>query len=526
MNNLIFDSWIPARRASGRLVRIAPWQLTETEDPVLALAAPRPDFNGALVQYLIGLLQTAAAPADNEAWADWLESPPSPETLRARFSPFAGAFELDGDGPRFMQDFEALEGERKAIDALLIDSPGAKSLRDNTDHFIKRGVISAICPACAAMALFTLQTNAPSGGAGHRTSLRGGGPLTTLVILDPAGSRLEENLWRHLWLNVLARKSLGPRAAEAVDEPTADVFPWLACTRTSEAKTGRDTTPLDAHPLQMYWGMPRRIRLDWQTQEQGQCDICADEDVPLITHYVTRNYGINYTGPWQHPLSPYYIDDKTGEPLPLHAQPDGFSYRHWPGWVEGTERIRPALVVREFQSSEERRMPAERLRLWVFGYDMDNMKPRCWYEATTPLILIHDEAQRIAFGQRVKQMVDAAEQVAGAVQKRIKEAWFKRPGDARGDTAYLKEDFFQRTERDFYNQLPALKAAVEKGEDAGIVNCWQGIIYRAGLQLFEDHAARGDIAFSDPRRIAIAEMNLRKNLDKLLKPIGYKEVAA
>lgn len=523
--NLIQDPWIPIRRASGRLERIAPWQITETDDPVLALAAPRPDFNGALVQFLIGLLQTAAAPADNEAWADWLESPPGPETLRGCFEPFASAFELDGDGPRFMQDYEELAGERKPIEALLIDAPGDKSRRDNTDHFIKRGTVSALCSACTATALFTLQTNAPSGGVGHRTSLRGGGPLTTLVSLDPAGSRLEETLWRNLWLNVLARGSLAARD-NVVNQPSAAIFPWLTATRTSEPKNGCETTPLDVHPLQMYWGMPRRIRIDWQTEHCGQCDICGDQDVPLISRYATRNYGTNYTGPWQHPLSPYYIDKKSGEPLPMHAQPDGFSYRHWPGWVEGTETIRPARVVREFQVADERRLPTEQLRLWVFGYDMDNMKARCWYETTTPLILIRDEVLRKDFGLRVKEMVEFSELAANAAQKHIKEAWFKRPGDARGDTAFLREEFFQRTETDFYTRLPALVVSLERGDDARLVSRWRDFVFAAALHLFDDHAARGDIVFSDPRRIVMAENNLKKALRKLLKLTRHEEVAA
>lgn len=95
--NLLQDPWIPVRRQSGTETRIAPWQITETQDPILALAAPRPDFNGALLQFLIGLLQTAAAP-EGEQWADWLEQPPSPKTLKACLNPFSQAFELDGKG--------------------------------------------------------------------------------------------------------------------------------------------------------------------------------------------------------------------------------------------------------------------------------------------------------------------------------------------------------------------------------------------------------------------------------------------
>ena len=63
--NLIKDPWIPVRRESGMEDIIAPWQLTETDDPVIALSAPRPDFNGALMQFLIGLLQISAAPEDH-----------------------------------------------------------------------------------------------------------------------------------------------------------------------------------------------------------------------------------------------------------------------------------------------------------------------------------------------------------------------------------------------------------------------------------------------------------------------------
>ncbi|MEA3296922.1 MAG: type I-E CRISPR-associated protein Cse1/CasA, partial [candidate division Zixibacteria bacterium] len=208
MMNLIYDRWIPIRRNSGKEERVAPWQITEPDDPIVALAARRPDFNGALIQFLIGLLQTAVPPKNETVWENWLDSPPAPEILKECFAQYAHAFNLDGDGPRFMQDIEQIEGSEKNINALLIDSPGQQALEQNKDHFVKQGTVQAICPSCAATALFTLQTNAPSGGVGHRTSLRGGGPLTTLVILDPKGSNLAVTLWRNVWLNVLSDKAL------------------------------------------------------------------------------------------------------------------------------------------------------------------------------------------------------------------------------------------------------------------------------------------------------------------------------
>jgi CRISPR system Cascade subunit CasA len=51
--NLIDSSWIPVRRASGSRSWVTPWQITDDidGDPIVALDAARPDFNGALMQF-------------------------------------------------------------------------------------------------------------------------------------------------------------------------------------------------------------------------------------------------------------------------------------------------------------------------------------------------------------------------------------------------------------------------------------------------------------------------------------------
>ena len=62
--NLINAAWLPVRRRSGAIEHIPPWRVTDgiAEDPFVAFAWPRPDFNGAAHEFLIGLLSTAAAP--------------------------------------------------------------------------------------------------------------------------------------------------------------------------------------------------------------------------------------------------------------------------------------------------------------------------------------------------------------------------------------------------------------------------------------------------------------------------------
>jgi CRISPR system Cascade subunit CasA len=79
-------------------------------------------------------------------------------------------------------------------------------------------------------------------------------------------------------------------------------FPWLAPTRTSE-KAGNVVTPENAHPLQAYWGMPRRIELDFTNTEEGICDLCGEKHESLLRQMRGKNYGVQYDG-WRHPFSP------------------------------------------------------------------------------------------------------------------------------------------------------------------------------------------------------------------------------
>ena len=199
--NLIDERWIPVMRRDGTPGRIAPHEVTKdfAENPVVSLDAPRPDFNGALIQFLIGLVQTVAAPQNGGEWRKGLNVPPTPDELKAKFVKVRHAFELGGNGPRFMQDFEDISAEQGGIDGLLIETPSQNALVNNKDHFIKRDTVAGMCSVCCSTALFTFQTNSPSGGAGYMVGLRGGGPLTTLVL----GDNQHNTLWQFIYLNVL-----------------------------------------------------------------------------------------------------------------------------------------------------------------------------------------------------------------------------------------------------------------------------------------------------------------------------------
>jgi CRISPR system Cascade subunit CasA len=520
MTSLLTLEWLPVRRADGCVEWITPYQLGDPD--IVGFAAHRADFNGALAQFAIGLLQTIS-PADSEGqWRKRFKAPPSSEELAEWFGPLTAAFTLDGDGVRFMQDLGLDGGAECGIDALLVDAAGGSAVDKNTDLFVKRDTVKAMCPHCAALALFTLQTNAPAGGAGHRTGLRGGGPLTTLVVASPTRS-----LWHDLWLNVLPQNAFLARSGDAEKTAPFFTFPWLAETGVIQA-AGAETQPLQVHPHHVFWAMPRRIRLDFDDVRAGQCDICKRDSAQLVRRYVTKPQGLNYKGPWRHPFSPYY-ETKEGW-LPVHPQPGGFSYRHWLSWATGSasskKKVEAAATVSHV--AREERQDDEALRLWVFGFDLDNAKARCWYETTFPLYDCRPDQQTV-FKELVGVMIEAAEQSVFYLRQAVKQAWFG-DSDVRGDLSFVDKMFWDGTDEAFYRQLRALIAQAATEQGLGGVNgefalanagAWHEVLSKTARRLFDaDIVGAGAIVQQDPRRIAQAYQGLRRNLDgKALKAI-------
>lgn len=275
--NLISDPWIPVRlRGASRRI-IAPHQMADPE--IAAPDWPRADLNLACYELLIGLVFMAAPPTDKRNWA---RERPTAEILKAKLAPYAPAFDLLGDGPRFLQDLEELEGAPSGPDMLFIDSAGGNTAKNNADLMVHRDRYTALDLPLAAMALYALQQFAPSGGAGNRTSMRGGGPLVTLA--DPG-----TGLWDLVWANVPFGSPASP-----------DDLPWMSPARTSEK--GQSVGEGQAPPVEAFFGMPRRLRL-------------VGDD--RVTGVVQRPYGTNY-GLWHHPLTPYYRQKEGAELLPVH----------------------------------------------------------------------------------------------------------------------------------------------------------------------------------------------------------------
>lgn len=509
--NLLREPWLPVRRASGIRAFIQISEIVEglTEDPVVEFDWPRPDFRIATLEFLISLLATACPSTDQRSWRRVWTTPPSKLELEEALAPLAHAFDLDGPGPRFLQDLEDLPGEGEPIERLLIEAPGASTVAKNTDLLIKREQVPCLGRPAAAIALYTLQSWAPAGGAGNRTGLRGGGPMVTLVRPGKAPS-----LWHLLWANT-------PTGARPQTADLPRVFPWLAPTLTSEGSC--TVVPNEnAHPLQVFWGMPRRIRLDFEAapSDTVRCAITGRPDEVFVRRWRQRPRGANYAQ-WGrcHPLTPHYQPKAGGEYLPLHPQPGGVGYRHWLGLVLERDggQTQPARAVAEWRLTRWRDVGASSpSRLLVAGFDMDNMKARSFVESEMPLPgNLPEEQARL--DRLAQDLVQAADRVAGLLRLAVRNALFSPGATVKPDAEVLstaRERLWERTEAEFFAALTATLAHqdIEMGQEPERPR-WMECLCRTAFAIFDEMAPLSPGAGpTAAARLAAARRGLRFTL--------------
>lgn len=457
--NLLHDPWIPVRRRSSQTDWIAPHQIAEREDPPVEISSLRPDFDGALWQFLIGLLQTILVPEDEDTWREWYEKPPAPEQLREAFSPHVEAFWLDGPGPRYMQEMGLKQ--TKKDDIIPIREILATSLA--SELFSKPEAISRIGQRAVAMALTTVQMYAWGAGRGHRTCLRGAGALTSLVHCRG------ESLFRNLWLNVLSREdwSLVPGDHK---KPVASAFPWMDPPRKVEK--GELRTPRDRNPAEHFWAMPHRYWI--QFSSTGHCDLVGVQESSTSTEVLRRPDGLNYEGAWMHPLSPHRRDHKDGTLSPARVSDQRIPYKEWPGMILGqregdTPTTIPAATVQIYRlhgrGQVVKKASGGPVGLRLLGYQMPPGQAKVfgWLEQETPLFSENEDEAR-ALAPLVACLVEAAEAVRLSLFRCCKEALKRRAEDIDFKASILQgvsRSFWSSSEPAFLDHSERLRHALK-----------------------------------------------------------------
>jgi CRISPR system Cascade subunit CasA len=510
--NLLYDSWIPVKMRNGETKPIRAFEIVQKD--IVAIDAPRADFNAALMQFLIGLLQTVYAPENPRAWRSLYTQPPSEDQLKETFKDIEPAFYLDGDGYRFMQDeLSTKVGELRPIEEMIFGAPGESGKEKNQDHFIKRNHIAGLCRSCTASALLTANIFAEDGGRGYFQSMRGNGFVSCLVQLDERIS--ERTLWRNLWLNVMETtvkseidlegsfywlKDLPDKPFVArLEKIESEITDLKRRKRDTKDKTlkgqidekvkllkresgevkkelygDEDMDNLSANKtvfpvnnsLHVYWAWMRRYFLDTSSTINEQCGICHNMDKLTIKFYKT---GKGYKYPkeeWQnnHPCSPsakYHREHYSKENqkykdkmLAIEMTQNGLPYTYWQDFLTQTEDQSPAKVVNEHL---KRKRTEEQLILWSFGYAMDSNSPKGWHESKTPLYLIDGAEKRKVIEVEISRYVQAANKISdirrGYLSIAMRMAWFGYDYDEEQKKKKNKkpDPFYNRASKAFYN---------------------------------------------------------------------------
>ncbi|HOO73422.1 MAG TPA: type I-E CRISPR-associated protein Cse1/CasA [Spirochaetota bacterium] len=507
--NLIKDPWLPVIRNNGDEEKIAISQILDSynTNPVIDIIAPRPDFRNALFQLLIGIIQVALLPENEDEWLKKWDTPCSAAQCNDKILAYEDCFRIDSDGPAFMQDFSLKEFKAEMLTNLFVELPSNEYFNKKTPRCVN--------PYWAAVTLYALQTFGPAGGRGHKTGLRGGGPVTTILWPEQVKDR-QSTLWQKLWVNILSNDYVPGLTGNHRKKNKADIFPWMKPTKNSRVK-GNGLYAEECHPFHMFFGMPRRIRLVFEIKD-GTCDISGEQGSTFVTSYKTYHSGNDYSGEWIHPLNPYRKDPQNPKnpPNPLKAQPGGITYRYWHrlALLHVSENEIPAPVIACAQTSAQRRkaLNASSVKIWAAGYDFNNMKARCWYETMVPFYQLEQEdAKKIA--DIVTRFLSFTTEGASSVSYRLNEVWFRSSKEKGGDFSHITRSFWENSEGDFYRILMRLVKNIS--DDRTVSECaldWKNTIISNTLELFDTWALSDQTNPYKMKKTIIARNGLKRAL--------------
>ncbi len=507
--NLLTDPFFPiiTRSGASRMVRFAELAQVDGDDAPVDFDWPRPDFNIAAFEFAIGVAMLAFAPQDHDEWLELWQNPPSEQKITADIAFLTHAFNLDGDGPRFLQDFAPIEGEANPIEALLIDTPGANGQKENKDLLTHRNRYAHLGCAASAMALYALQQFAPLGGAGHRTSIRGGGPLTTLIMPGSA-----QNTPTALFYKILANLPFVDAPMPAKGAALDKILPWLAPTLLSDKASGErkihEADPA-AHPLQAFFGMPRRIRLVFSVQS-GACPMTG-ETGPMIGGFVQKPWGPDY-GLWLHPLTPHRRQKESEEPYSVKPKSGRFGYRDWVtvtfGSPKDTALAMPAGNIKAagerapWLRGPRREMPTIRLGGWA----MNSMGAVAYLYAEQPFYVSEDADQREVLAALARSLAAGGDKAHDILRFALRTALFSEGAKVSTDGgvfASARSAFYSDGELDFHALLGEA-TTIDDVDNETISRRWLATLRVIASRLFQENTPKPGADQKTARRIANA----------------------
>lgn len=370
--NLITDAWIPVYTKSGQHKLIRPDEIAAAADPPvrMAWARPSPDFNLAALEFLIGLFFAASAPQNEEEWHE--NQQPAQESLRKTLARLSPAFNVDGNGPRFMQS-PPLDEQQEPLRSLFLDGERNQERAQNEVNLNPlRAEYKFLSPGAAALTLFMQQAWAVQGGRGYYASLRGGGPWITLAY--PNTGRWP-TLWEIVWANV-------PNGVPVHPDQLETAFPWMQ----DKPFAVTEVSQTEALSAETFFAMPRCVRLVFEplvhvcpiTQQKG--------NIAAVGFHQKSGLGRKYPN-WTHPLTPHRKVEKGGKASIRHRKCSAtrISYVDWPGLTLTDPEKGAGIATSVAQYNQRNDRNPCHLLLGGWAVDKNSTLLFVWLEHKVPL---------------------------------------------------------------------------------------------------------------------------------------------
>lgn len=320
--NLLEDPWIPVRADGGAgAFQLLTYRQLLCEPGNWQVSLPRDDLELACVQLLVCMTQVMFLPEDIRQLKSRLAKPLTADEFTAGIAPCLDWFDLDHPTRPFMQSRGVRAAEDTPMQKLLIGLPEG----NNHAFFNEVGEVRHVGGTLAAIALFNQASNCPSFGGGFKGSLRGGAPITTLVV----GSHLRETIWR----NVLTRAAVAERQI-AISGPQLDQPTWVRPIREQEVVRWNEIGLCRG----LFW-QPARVELV-RASHDAPCDVLGGQAVPVYTGFRKEKFNFTVDGIWPHPHGAMTMSLKKGA---LEQRFASFTTTA-PAWTQLSEFVVPKSI--------------------------------------------------------------------------------------------------------------------------------------------------------------------------------------
>lgn len=390
--NLLQDEWVPVKFKEHKRISLADILCSEDCGTVFL---PRDDLQFAAVQMCICLVQSIFTPNDRKELRARHKHPMSCEEYSKISDQFADMFSVESEETPFMQDIRTKEN-KTGIQKLLVGLPGG----DSDTMFVPPNEITKICPSCAAIALFSMASGAPSFGGGFKAPLRGSAPISVLIH--------DDNLRRMIWKNVIPKDSNWYSFLKDAENLPVWIIPIEEGATVSVSNIGVIRG--------LFW-QPASVFLKWK-EENGICDCCGLNSDTFCREFDKQKFRYELSGQWRHPHSSIKISKEKKSYIPSFRE-------ETPAWEQLSEifpknvgEVPPAVIQNSkiFTDEENLQDLKQKITLSIGGYinNQASILERHHYLVPLSSSLLSDEGIKT-----LRLLLDTAMEVKGCLKSSV-----------------------------------------------------------------------------------------------------------